>query len=59
MKKNHKHDNFKRSLSNLQKVEFSLAQNVNGYDLMIANDLVVTEEAIKELERWLNCSAAK
>lgn len=55
--KNSKHDNFKKSLSNLQKVEFSLAQNVNGYDLMVANDLFVTEEAVKELERWLCCSA--
>jgi len=55
--KNSKHDNFKKSLSNLQKIEFSLAQNVNGYDLMVAKDLFVTEEAVKELERWL-CGSA-
>lgn len=55
--KNQKHNNFKKSLNNLQKTEFSLAQNVNGYDIMVANDLFVTEEAVKELERWL-CSAA-
>ena len=55
--KSSKHDNFKKSLNNLQKIEFSLAQNVNGYDLMVANDLFVTEEAVKELERWLCCSA--
>lgn len=55
--KNSRHDNFKKSLNNLQKTEFSLAQNVNGYDIMVANDLFVTEEAVKELERWL-CNSA-
>lgn len=51
--KSQKHDNFKKSVSNIQKVEFSYAQNVNGYDLMIANDLVLTEAAVSELEQWL------
>lgn len=54
--KSHKHNNFKKSLRNLQKVEFSLAQNINGYDVMLANQIVMTEAAMHELENWL-CAA--
>jgi len=55
--KNPKHDNFKKSLKNLDKTEFSLAQNINGYDVMIANKIVMTEAALNELENWL-CAAS-
>lgn len=49
-----KHHNFQKSLRNIPKVKFSLAQNINGYDLMVAHHIVMTEEALKELESWLS-----
>lgn len=48
-----KHENFQKSIRNLQKIEFSLAQNINGYDVMLAKDIFMTEEALKEIENWL------
>lgn len=48
-----KHDTFKLSLRNLPQVEFALVGNVNGYNIMLAHDIVITEEALKELEAWL------
>lgn len=51
------HDNFVKSLRNLPKIEFTLAANVNGYDIAKAHDLVFTESAFQELNQWL-CGAA-
>lgn len=51
--KSDKHTNFSKSLRNIPKVEFALATNISGYDVMLANDLFVTESAMKELENWL------
>lgn len=48
-----KHSNFAKSLRNLPKTSFSLAKNINGYDLMLANSLVITEAALEELTEWL------
>lgn len=48
-----KHVNFVRSLRNIPKMNFALARNVNGYDLMLAKELVVTEKAFEELKEWL------
>lgn len=48
-----KHLNFVKSLRNLPKAEFSLAKNVNGYHLMVANEIVLTESALNELSQWL------
>lgn len=48
-----KHTNFAKSLRNLPKVEFALATNISGYDVVLANDLVVTEAALNELTQWL------
>jgi large subunit ribosomal protein L4 len=48
-----KHANFIKSVRNLPKVEFSLASNINGYDVMLANDIVLTEAALRELNEWL------
>jgi large subunit ribosomal protein L4 len=48
------HDNFVKSLSNIPRVEFLLAKNVSGYDVMVAHDIVVTEEALKEINDWLS-----
>lgn len=51
--KTDQHHNFIKSLRNLPKTEFSLAKNVNGYDLSLARVIVATPAAIKELEEWL------
>ena len=48
-----KHDTFKSSIRNLPQAEFTLATNINGYDILLANDIVITEEGLKELEAWL------
>lgn len=42
-------EHFKKSIRNLQKCSFALAANVNGYDLMVAHHIVVTESALVEL----------
>ncbi len=48
-----KHANLSKSISNIQKVDFLLASNVSGYDLVRARNLVVTEQALGELQQWL------
>lgn len=47
------HENLVKSLRNIPKVKFSLAKNVNGYELLLAQDLVVTEKSLDELKTWL------
>lgn len=47
------HENFIKSLRNLPRVEFSLASNISGYDILVASDIVLTESALKELSHWL------
>lgn len=47
------HENFSKSLRNIPKVEFSLATNISGYDVVVAHDIVLTEAALKELIQWL------
>lgn len=49
-----KHQNFSKSIRNLPKTQFALAKNINGYDLLLAKNLVVTEAAFKELNEWLS-----
>ncbi len=48
-----KHINFRKSIRNLQKTEFSLAKNISGYDVLLAHDIVITESALQELNDWL------
>lgn len=48
-----KHKQLILSLRNIPKVQFALASNISGYDVLVAHDLVVTEAALKELEQWL------
>ena len=48
------HENFIKSMRNLPKVEFSLATNVNGYELLVAQNLFVSEAALNELVEWLS-----
>lgn len=47
------HANFVKSMRNIPKTDFSLASNVNGYDVIVAHDIVVTESALQELSQWL------
>lgn len=47
------HTNFSKSISNIPKMEFSLAKNINGYDLLLADNLVITEAALNEINEWL------
>lgn len=48
-----KHHNFIKSLRNLPKVGFALANNISGYDVLVAQQLVLTEGAFNELNEWL------
>ena len=51
--KSNDHKNFAKSVSNLPKTRFAFAKNINGYDLMLADDIVVTEAALEEINQWL------
>lgn len=51
---NDKHDNFVKSMRNLPKASFKLASNISGYDVLIAQNIVVTQAAFDELNHWLN-----
>ncbi len=48
-----KHDAFKKSVRNLPKSAFVIAQNVNGYDLIAAQRVVISESALEELKNNL------
>lgn len=48
-----KHANLVKSLRNIPKVMFSLASNINGYDVIASNHIVMTESAFKEINEWL------
>ncbi|MFC2049297.1 50S ribosomal protein L4 [Chlamydiota bacterium] len=48
-----KHDIFRKSMANLPKTAFVPAANVNGYDLMAAYGVVMTESALVELTKLL------
>jgi large subunit ribosomal protein L4 len=47
------HKVFKTSIRNIPKIDFAMAPDVNGYDLILANQIVVTEKALQEWEAWL------
>jgi large subunit ribosomal protein L4 len=48
-----RHDNFVKSTRNMPGVRFKGASALSGYDILRAQHLVLTEEALRELERWL------
>ena len=48
-----KHENFIKSMRNIQKIEFNLAPNVNGYDVIVARNIVMTQSAFDELNELL------
>ncbi|NGX61555.1 MAG: 50S ribosomal protein L4 [Chlamydiae bacterium] len=48
-----KHGHFKKSVRNIPKSTFVQAANVNGYDLISVQEIVMTESALKQLmELW-------
>lgn len=47
------HANFIKSLRNLPKIQFSLALNISGYDVMCAHEIILTEAALNEIHQWL------
>lgn len=46
-------ENMKLSLRNIPNSEFRLAADASGYDIMVAHDVVITEEALKEVQNLL------
>jgi large subunit ribosomal protein L4 len=48
-----KHDIMKKSMNNLQNVEFSLVKDIDGYAVAVAHAMVITKAALTELEQWL------
>lgn len=48
-----RHENFIKSVRNIPRVSFALATNINGYDVLVAKDIFVTESALNELVEWL------
>jgi len=47
------HVNLRLSIRNIPGVQFSQVQNVCGYDLLLANDIVISEKAMQDLYNWL------
>lgn len=48
-----KHGHFIKSMRNLPRSDFMLASNISGYDVMIAQGIIMTESALHELNQWL------
>ena len=53
------HHDFIKSMRNIPKTQFALASNVNGYDLLLAHQVVITEKAFQEWENWLAMAEEK
>lgn len=47
------HEQFIKSLRNIPKTQFTLATCISGYDVTLANDIVLTEAAFNEIQEWL------
>lgn len=47
------HHNLALSIRNIPKVNFALATNISGYDIICAHEIVATEAALQEIEKWL------
>lgn len=48
-----KYDSFRLSIRNLPRVSYALAPNVNGYDLLAARHIIISESALIELKQLL------
>lgn len=56
---NVKRINFKKSIRNIQKAHYLMAENVNAYDLMVGGKIVVIESAKEQFEALLRGNHAK
>lgn len=48
-----KHELFAKSIRNIPNAYFKLVSNMSGMDVILANHIVITEAAFKELQDWL------
>ncbi len=48
-----KHEIFAKSIRNIPNACFKLVSNISGYDVLLANHIVITEAAFNELQNWL------
>lgn len=48
-----RYENFHKSARNIPGARFNIAQNISGYDVMLAGDIVMTEAALKQITEWL------
>lgn len=48
-----KHEIFARSLRNIPNACFKLVSTISGYDVILANHIVITEAGFNELQNWL------
>ncbi len=48
-----KHDVFTKSIRNIPNALFKLVSTLSGYDVILANHIVITEAAYNELQDWL------
>lgn len=54
---NEHHQLFVKSMRNIPKTQFVLSTHINGYDLALASQVVVTEQALEEWQTWLEKGA--
>lgn len=54
-----KHQNLHRSTKNIPRAECTLASNLNGYEVMAARDIILTESAFAEIKNLLSKKSAK
>jgi large subunit ribosomal protein L4 len=47
------HEQFVKSLRNIPTASFALAKTISGYDVTLANAIVMTEAALAEIQEWL------
>jgi len=48
------HENLKKSVRNMQRVDFQLVKDINGYQIALAQNLVISQSALEELIAWLS-----
>jgi large subunit ribosomal protein L4 len=46
-------ENLKLSMNNIPGAEHRLVQDISGYDVLVAHDIVATESAVRQLHEWL------
>ena len=48
-----KHEVFAKSVRNIPNALFKLVSTLSGYDVILANHIVITEAGFNELQDWL------